>query len=181
MRDGVRKPTHDASRNWNSCSGSSLAADPLREASMNPQIWAAVVAGCVALIGLPVTNYLAGRRDAKAKEVAFKIDCYQRFVNAYFGMAERPSFDTQIELTKSVNLMSLMASRGVLDAVHDLVANRNSEDGTPDRGWELLDKILYEMRRDMIGRSDTIEAGYKFPVLVTDIPAPRHRRTRDDA
>ncbi|HUK35531.1 MAG TPA: hypothetical protein VLV86_16555 [Vicinamibacterales bacterium] len=146
---------------------------------MNPQIWAAVIAGCAALIGLPLTNYLAGRRDARAKEVAFKIDCYERFVNAYFGMAERSSFETQLELTKSVNLMALMANRGVLDAIHDLVDNRNSQDGAPERSWELLDKILYEMRRDTIGSADTIQAGYKFPVLVTDIAAPRHRRTKE--
>lgn len=140
---------------------------------MNPQIWAAVIAGCVALIGLPVTNYLASRREARAKEVAFKIDCYQRFVNAYFGMAERPSFETQLELAKSVNLMALMASRGVLQAIHELVKNRNANDGTPGRGWELLDKVLYEMRRDMIGTTDTVEEGYAFPVLVTDIPERR--------
>src|SRR5262249_20791468 len=132
-----------------------------------------------ALLGLPFTNYLAGRSEAKAKEVAFKIDCYQRFVNAYFAMAERASFETQLELTKSVNLMALMASQDVLDAINDLVDNRNNQDETAEvrekRSWELLNKILYKMRCDAIGKGDAIAAGYQFPMLVTDIPS-RHRQ-----
>jgi len=46
---------------------------------------------CVALISLSVTNYFSSRGEARAKETTFKIDCYQKFINAFFGLAEHPS------------------------------------------------------------------------------------------
>jgi hypothetical protein len=108
---------------------------------MSPQVWAAVIAGCIALISLPVTNYFTSRSEAKAKETAFKIDCYQKFVNAFFGLAE----------------------------FHEL--NSNYESGDKVSQWQLLDKILHQMRLDVIGRSDSVKMGYSFPVILTDIKA----------
>jgi hypothetical protein len=108
---------------------------------MSPQVWAAVIAGCIALISLPVTNYFTSRSEAKAKETAFKIDCYQKFVNAFFGLAE----------------------------FHEL--NSNYESGDKVGQWQLLDKILHQMRLDVIGRSDSVKMGYSFPVILTDIKA----------
>jgi len=136
---------------------------------MSPQVWAAVIAGCIALISLPVTNYFTSRSEAKAKETAFKIDCYQKFVNAFFGLAEHPSHETQLAFTQSVNLMALMASKGVLDALHEL--NSSYENGDKVSQWQLLDKILHQMRLDVIGRSDSVKTGYSFPVILTDIKA----------
>ena len=145
---------------------------------MNPQIWAAVIGGCVALIGLVGTNIFATRRETRAKELAFKIECYQRFVNAFFAMAEHRTHDTQLELTKSVNLMALMASRGVLEVIRELRDNHSDTGGTEKRAWDLLNTIVYEMRRDMLGSTRAIKKHYEFPFFVPDIQErSRHRAT----
>jgi hypothetical protein len=145
----------------------------------SPEVWAAIIAGSAALIGYPLTSYYTSRREARAKETAFKIECYQRFVNAFFGLAERRSFETQLEFTQSVNLMTLMASRDVLEALHEL--NTSYQSRSAESQWKILDKILYRMRRDMIGPADTVEPGYSFPVIVTSLPptresSPKHKQ-----
>jgi hypothetical protein len=142
---------------------------------MTPEVWAAVIAGCVALISLPITNYFSSRGDAKAKERTFKIDCYQRFLNAFFGLAEQPSHETQLEFTRSVNLMALMASKGVLDAVHELNTNHQANG---DRQWQLLDKILAQMRLDTMGKSDSVKDGYNFPLIMTSIEPSKQMRPK---
>ena len=136
----------------------------------SPQVWAAVIAGCAALVGYPLTSYLTSRREARAKETAFKIECYQAFVNAFFGLAVLRTFETQKEYTRSINLMTLMSGKDVLDAVHEL--NASYQSGSAEQQWTILDKILYHMRRDTIGRTDTIERGYKFPVIMPSLPPP---------
>jgi hypothetical protein len=133
---------------------------------MSPQVLAAVIAGIVALLGYPVTNFLASRREARAKEMAFKLECYQGFLKSFFELANKPTHETQLSFTHSVNVLNLMAGREILDALHDL--RENYETGTEEQQWRILDEILYRMRHDMLGSGDTIPRGYNFPVLVTD-------------
>lgn len=133
---------------------------------MEPQVLAAIIAGCVALLGYPVTNFFTSRRELQAKELAFKLECYQGFLKSFFELANRPSFETQLAFTHSVNILNLMARPEILKALHDL--NTNYEEGSKEGQWKILDEIVYQMRRDMMGSSDTIAHGYKFPVLVVD-------------
>ncbi len=60
-----------------------------------------------------------------------------------------------------------MASKGVLDALHEL--NTDYESDGENRQRRILDEILYQMRRDVIDRSDSVKRGYRFPVILTDI------------
>jgi len=148
---------------------------------MNPQVLAAIIAGCVALLGYPVTNFFTTRREARAKELAFKLDCYQGFLKSFFALANDPSYETQLTFTHSVNVLNLMASPGILDAVHRL--SNNYEKGT-EHQWEILDEMLFLMRRDMLGRWDSVPHGYKFPVLVADtekFPRPTRKHTASKA
>ena len=139
---------------------------PIVIGTMSPQVLAAVIAGLVVLLGYPVTSFFASRRAARAKEMAFKLECYQEFLKSFFELANRPTYETQLSFTHSVNVLNLMAGREILDALHDLRANY--EKGTEEQQWRILDEILYRMRRDMLGSGDTIPHGYNFPVLVTD-------------
>jgi len=144
---------------------------------MNAQILAAIIAGCVALLGYPVTNFFTTRREARAKELAFKLDCYQGFLKSFFALANEPSFETQLAFTHSVNVLNLMAPPGILAAVHEL--STTYEKGT-GRQWKILDEMLYQMRRDILGRWDRIPRGYNFPVLVADtdrFPRPTRKST----
>ena len=99
----------------------------------------------------------------------------------FFGLAERRSFETQLRFTQSVNLMTLMASRDVLEALHEL--NTSYQSSSAESQWKILDKILYCMRRDMIGPTDTVELGYSFPVIVTSLPPTKESspNTNSDA
>ena len=139
---------------------------PIVIGTMSPQVLAAVIAGLVVLLGYPVTSFFASRRAARAKEMAFKLECYQEFLKSFFELANRPTYETQLSFTHSVNVLNLMAGREILDALHELRANY--EKGTEEQQWRILDEILYRMRRDMLGSGDTIPHGYNFPVLVTD-------------
>src|SRR5690348_6267434 len=104
---------------------------------MSPEVLAAVIAGCVALLGYPVTSFFTSRQDARAKERAFKLDCYQRFLKAFFEYANQPSFETQLAFTQSVNVLNLMAGPGILDAVHKLVDK--DDKGAKASQWKILD------------------------------------------
>jgi hypothetical protein len=139
---------------------------------------AAIIAGSVALLGYPVTNFFTTRREARAKELAFKLDCYQGFLKSFFALANEPSYETQLAFTHSVNVLNLMASPEILAAVHAL--NNNYEKSSEDRQWKILDEMLFLMRRDMLGRRNRVPPGYKFPVIVVDtdrFPPPSRKRT----
>src|SRR5215831_18556752 len=147
---------------------------------MSPEVLAAIIAGCVALLGYPVASFVASRQDARAKEKAFKLECYQGFLKAFFDCACQRSLETELAFTRSVNLLYLMAAPEMVALVEKLI----EEAKNPDKGseWPILDEIMYFMRRDVLGSRDTISHGYRFRFLVADrrlaegAPAGQHAR-----
>lgn len=146
--------------------------------AMSPEVLAAIIAGCVALLGYPVSSLLTSRQEARAREMAFKLERYQDFLKAFFTYANEPSLETQLEFTHKVNVLNLMASPHILSLLHDLTSNYESDSGTVDRQWQILNEMLRQMRKDLLGRSGETRAGYEFPVLVSDPAAftPRGQR-----
>jgi len=51
---------------------------------MSPEVWAAIIAGFVALIGYPAVSFFTGWSERRAKQDAFKLDCYQKFLRSFF-------------------------------------------------------------------------------------------------
>lgn len=143
--------------------------------SISPQVWAAIIAGCVALLGYPVASYLTGLREARAKEVAFKLECYQSFLKSAFDLAARRTFETQLEFTHTVNIMNLMASADVLKGVSSLVTDFTEKpQGWEERQLTSVNRIVYFMRRDLVGPEDGVTESYRFPFVMTSLPPKKN-------
>src|SRR5205823_13808742 len=91
-----------------------------------------------------------------------------------FDMAAQRTFETQLAFTHTVNLMNLMASANVLEAIEDLVSNYNdpnaSDEEKNEKQWPIINNIIYGMRSDVTAADCSRLKNYQFPIIVTDIP-----------
>src|SRR5512134_2484701 len=137
---------------------------------MSPEVWAAIIAGCVALLGYPAANLLGGWTERQAKQEAFRLKCYQDFLESFFELFARGTFEAQLSFAHSVNVMNLMASTEVMNSVNDLVTNYTDQNGSVDKQWEIINRLVGAMRRDVTSSDLHLPDDYEFPFIVTDIP-----------
>ncbi len=129
------------------------------------------MAGVVALAGHLLSNVLDRRRTFRLKQTEFKVTRYQEFLAALSEVLGAKNYQTQLQFVKSINLINLMGSRRVLNAVKDLVDNYNDPEGSEEAQWQIINRIILEMRSDSWGDDDTKELlTFEFPLIATDIP-----------
>ena len=148
------------------------------------EVSAAIIAGVIALLGYPVSNYFTHRSERQARAFTFKLDCYQNFLKSFFEYAARNTFEAQLAFTHAVNVMNLMASQDVLNAIGELVNNYNDPEGTVDNQWKIVNTIVRCMREDLARAGGTLPENYQFQIIVPDLepgsepqrPARRRRQ-----
>jgi len=83
-----------------------------------------------------------------------------------------------LAFTHSINIMNLMASSEVLQEVDRLIKNYEEESGSEKQQWEIVNRIIYMMRRDLLhSRLDELK-DYRFPFIVPDLPEADDNRPR---
>lgn len=106
----------------------------------------AAVAG--SLIGILITK----RKDREAAWRSTKLAHYEEFFAATSGIVGASSTPaTKSRFAKSVNNLHLIASNGVINAVHafcDEIAETN-QNRSRDRHDELWSKLVWEIRKDL--------------------------------
>ena len=147
---------------------------------MSPEILAAIIAGFVALLGYPAASLFGGWSERRAKQHAFRLECYQDFLKSFFELAARGTFEAQLAFVHKVNVMNLMASTEVMKLVGDLATNYTNEDGSEAEQWQIINRVIWAMRCDVTSSDLHVPMGYEFPFIVTDIP-PTQVGTTDPA
>lgn len=117
-----------------------------------PAILAALASGVFALVGVIVTSALAKRREHEADWRQTKIEHYQEYVMALSNIISgRSTPVAQERYADAVNMLSLVASPAVLDAVHAFqreISYRNTA-RSDARHDALLNEVMRATRIDL--------------------------------
>jgi hypothetical protein len=135
-------------------------SDPLAVAS---------IGGLITLTGYFVSNGLERRRTVRIREMEFKLAQYKEFLAALTEQNGKYTYETHVRFVNSVNAILLIAGARLLNDVKDLVENYNNSEGTEERSWEIVHRIMYSMRCDLDAPDTKKLAGFDFPIIVPDL------------
>ena len=107
---------------------------------MNVAIVTALIAAWVPILGLFITNALERRRALRLRELEFRLDRYKEFLQALCEFGVNRTYATQLRFANSLNVVLLIGSPGLLEAVKDLVDNYNDEKGGAEKQIPILNR-----------------------------------------
>jgi hypothetical protein len=136
---------------------------------MNVSIVTALIAAWVPILGLFITNALERRRALRLRELEFRLDRYKEFLQALCEFGANRTYATQLRFANSLNVVLLIGSPGLLEAVKDLVDNYNDKKGGAEKQVPILNRIMLGMRRDLNDAGSKYLTEFQFPIIVTDI------------
>jgi len=129
----------------------------------------AVIAGFITLIGYFISSALERRRAMRIREMEFRLSQYKEFLAALTEQEGAYNAETHIRFVNSVNVLLLMGGPGLLYAIKDLIGNYNRKSGSAKRSWEIVDRIIYQMRCDLNAPGARELENFKFPIIVPDL------------
>jgi len=129
----------------------------------------AVIGASVTLIGYFVSSSLERRRTLRLREMEFRLDRYKEFLLAFSELSGNPTFETQLRFVNSVNVILMIGSAELLEAVKDLVDNYNDEKGTAEMQQSILNRIVFGMRYDLNAPDSKKLVKFEFPIIVPNI------------
>jgi hypothetical protein len=135
-------------------------SDPLAVAS---------IGGLITLTGYFISNGLERSRTIRIREMEFKLAQYKEFLAALTEQHGKYTYETHVRFVNSMNAILLIAEARLLYDVKDLVDNYNDAEGTDDRSWEIINRIIYSMRCDLGAKDAKKLAGFEFPIIVPDL------------
>ena len=137
--------------------------------SMNT-VTAALITAILGILGLFITSALERRRALRLRELEFRLDRYKEFLQALSEYGANPTFATQLRFTNSLNVILLIGSTGLLQAVKNLVDNYNDQNGSWEKQIPILNRIMLGMRRDLNDAESKHLTEFDFPIIFPDIP-----------
>ncbi len=135
-------------------------SDPLAVAS---------IGGLITLTGYFISNGLERNRAIRIREMEFKLAQYKEFLAALTEQRGKYTYETHVRFVNSVNAILLIAGARLLNEVKDLVENYNNPQGTEDRSWEIIHRIMYSMRCDLGAPDAKKLVGFDFPIIIPDL------------
>jgi hypothetical protein len=150
-----------------------------RRSKMDTPVVAALLTALGALIGNWVTNVLERWRTIRLRELEFRLDRYKEFLLASSEHSSRGTFETQLRLVDSINVINLIGSPDLLRAVADLVDNYNDKRYTIEKEQEILNRIMFRMRCDLDAAESKQLKTFQFPIIYPDITPPTEQEHRN--
>jgi hypothetical protein len=136
--------------------------------SNNYVMTVALIGALATLIAAVVGQYLNRRREVKLQELKFKLDRYMDFLSGFSEMGSSyKSYEAHRKLANSVNLMNLIASREVLEKVHDLldyIGTHQGEDYSVEQQDNIIRSIILSIRKDL-GQKVSQFKDFKFRTI----------------
>jgi xanthosine utilization system XapX-like protein len=131
------------------------------------------------LIGYFVSNALDRRKAIRLREMEFRLDRYREFLLAFGEVSRQATVETQSRFVNSVNIILLIGGADLLKAIKDLADNYNDPTGTLEKQQPILDRIVFQMRRDLNAPDSHQLANFEFPMIVSDIePQTKSKQTK---
>jgi hypothetical protein len=140
----------------------------------------AVIAGLITLIGYFITSALERRRAVRIREMEFRLAQYKEFLSALTEQEGAYNARTHVRFVSSVNALLLIGGPRLLRAIKELVESYNSDRRAADRTWEIVDEIIYQMRRDLNAPGAKELGNFKFPIIVPDLEKLRETENGDE-
>ena len=129
------------------------------------------------VIGYVVSNALERSRTLRLRELEFRLDRYKEFLLSFSEQSVNATFETQLRFANSVNVILMIGSAPLLNAVRDLVDNDGDEKWTAEKQQLILNRIVLQMRSDLNAPDSKQLAKFRFPIIVPDVQ-PRSRGKR---
>ncbi len=125
----------------------------MESTSNNHVLLVAIIGALATLIAAVIGQFLNRRREIKLQELKFKLDRYMDFLSGFSEMGSiYKSYEAHRKLANSVNLMNLIASREVLEKVHDLldyIGTHRGDDYSIEQQDNIIRSIILAIRKDL--------------------------------
>lgn len=136
-------------------------------------VTAALITAILGILGLFITSALERRRASRLRELEFRLDRYKEFLQALSEYGANQTFATQLRFTNSLNVILLIGSTSLLQAVKDLVESYNDKNVSWEKQIPILNRIMLGMRRDLNDAETKRLTEFDFPIIFPDIsPGP---------
>jgi len=118
-------------------------------------MFAALISAIALIVASAATIFLTKRKEREAEWRGKKLAYYEEFFSAASGIVGDTSPpDTKVRFASAVNNLHLIASNGVLNALHAFcdeiaISNPNRSKDRHDRLWS---KLVWEIRDDLNDR-----------------------------
>jgi hypothetical protein len=119
---------------------------------MGTPVTVAIISAAAAIVVPAVSFYLTKSKERQADWQRYKFELYKELVQSQSGIVIGDSTpEGQKRFAAACNTLHLIASKGVINALHDFqneirVSNENHDDQRHD---ELLSRLLWEIRKDL--------------------------------
>jgi hypothetical protein len=119
---------------------------------MDTPVTVAIISAAAAIVVPAISFYLTKRKERQADWQRYKFELYKSLVQSLSGIVGTDSTPNGNKLfAEACNTLHLIASKGVLDALHDFqdeirVSNTNRND---ERHDALLSRLEWEIRKDL--------------------------------
>jgi hypothetical protein len=132
-------------------------------------ITVALLGGVGTAIGYFISNRLERQKELRLREIEFRLERYREFLLAFIDEYSQGTFETQLHFVNCTNVILLIGSPALLLAIKELVVNFNDEKGTVEQQWEIMDRILLQMRHDLNSADSDGLKNFRFPLIVPDV------------
>ncbi|HZT35572.1 MAG TPA: hypothetical protein VFA15_06610, partial [Nitrososphaera sp.] len=119
---------------------------------MDTPVTVAVISAAAAIVVPAISFYLTKSKERQADWQRYKFELYKDFIQSLSGIVGTDSMpEGNKRFAAACNTLHLIASKGVLDALHDFqdeirVSNVNRND---ERHDTLLSRLEWEIREDL--------------------------------
>ena len=117
-----------------------------------PSVFVAAISAAAAIVVPAISFYLTKRKERQAEWQRYKFELYKELIESLSGIVGADSTpEGNRRFAAGCNSLQLIASKGVLDALHAFqdevrVSNTTRDDARHDM---LLSRLYWEIRRDL--------------------------------
>jgi hypothetical protein len=143
---------------------------------MDTPVTVAIISAAAAVVVPAISFYLTKRKERQADWQRYKFELYKEFVQSISGTVGADSTpEGQRRFAAACNTLHLIASRGVIDALHDFQNEIRVSNMSRDRQRhdDLLTRLEWEIREDLdIPRNPSLD---QFKARLWESGAPPER------
>jgi hypothetical protein len=117
---------------------------------MNTSVIVAVISSAASVIAAALSFYLTKKKEREADWRKYKFEQYKEFLVSMSGsLGSNSTSDGRMSFSSACNALHLIGSKGVLLALHSLLAVAGRP-GLPNATHDaLLSKLIWEIRQDV--------------------------------
>jgi hypothetical protein len=136
-----------------------------------------LLGGVGTCLGYFISNSLERQKQLRLREIEFRLERYREFLLALVDDYAQQTFESQMRFVNCTNVILLIGGPALLQAIKELVQNFNDKNGSDEKQWVIMDRILLQMRHDLNTADSQELKEFKFPMIVPDISRKRGERS----